>query len=273
VYVTSTALYNDGSPAPQVTLAPFDGILLQRQTPVPAPASRVNSVVNAASYQPAIASGGFVSIIGTGFGNSTRTWTSSDFSGNNLPTSLDGVSVTINSKAAYVEYISPTQINAIAPDDDTIGQVQVQVTTPQGPSFSGTVLKQNMSPAFFTYQSATTTYVAALHLDGTLVGSAGPSSRPAVPGEVIEIYGTGFGPTDPAVPTSQLFSQPAPLSLSATVSIRGVNAQVQWAGIVSPGLYQLNVQIPNVAAGDQPVQANISGFQSVANAFLAVAQQ
>ena len=273
VYVTSTALYNDGSPAPQVTLAPFDGILLQRQTRVPALASRVNSVVNAASYQPAIASGGFVSIIGTGFGNSTRSWTSSDFSGNNLPTSLDGISVTINGKPAYVEYISPTQVNAITPDDDTIGQVQAQVTTPQGPSYSGTVLKQKMSPAFFTYQSGTTTYVAALHLDGTLVGPAGPSSRPAVPGEVLEIYGTGFGPTNPTAPTSQLVSQPAPLSLPATVAIGGVNAQVQWAGIVSSGLYQLNVQIPNVAAGDQPVQASVSGFQSVANAFLAVAPQ
>jgi uncharacterized protein (TIGR03437 family) len=92
----------------------------------------VNSVVNAASYQPAIASGGFVSIVGTGFTSSSRSWTSSDFSGNNLPTALDGVSVTINNKPAYVEYVSPTLTNAIAPDDDTIGQVQVQVTTPQG---------------------------------------------------------------------------------------------------------------------------------------------
>jgi uncharacterized protein (TIGR03437 family) len=92
----------------------------------------VNSVVNAASYQPASASGGFVSIVGTGFTSSSRSWTSSDFSGNNLPTALDGVSVTINNKPAYVEYVSPTLTNAIAPDDDTIGQVQVQVTTPQG---------------------------------------------------------------------------------------------------------------------------------------------
>jgi uncharacterized protein (TIGR03437 family) len=273
VYVTSSALYNDGTLATQVTLGPFDGILLQRQTPVAAATSRVNSVVNAASYQPAIASGGFVSITGAGFGNSTRSWTSSDFSGNHLPISLDGVSVTINGQPAYVEYISPTQINAIAPDDDTIGQVAVKVTTRQGASYAGTVLKQKLSPAFFPYQSGTTTYVAAVHLDGTLVGPEGPSSRPAVPGEVIEIYGTGLGPTNPAAPTSQLVPQPAPLSLPATVTIGGVNAQVQWAGIVSSGLYQLNVQIPTVATGDQPVLASVSGFQSVANAFIAVAQQ
>ncbi len=39
VYVTSAALYNDGSTASQVTLAPFDGILLKRRTSVPVPAS------------------------------------------------------------------------------------------------------------------------------------------------------------------------------------------------------------------------------------------
>src|SRR5450759_632168 len=51
VSVTSTARYNDGSPAPQVTLAPTDGIVLQRLHPLPAPGSRVNSVVNAASFE------------------------------------------------------------------------------------------------------------------------------------------------------------------------------------------------------------------------------
>ena len=147
----------------------------------------------------------------------------------------------------------------------------MEVTTPQGKGYAGTVLKQKLSPAFFAYQAGTTTYVAAVHLDGTLVGPAGPSSRPAAPGEVIEMYGTGFGATTPATPTSQLVSQPAPLVLSAAVSVGGVAAAVQWAGLVSPGLYQLNVKIPNVAAGDQPVQASISGFQSAPNLFVSVA--
>jgi uncharacterized protein (TIGR03437 family) len=274
VYVTSAALYNDGSPAPQVTLAPFDGILLQRQTPVPAPASRVNGVLNAASYEPAIASGGFVSIFGTGFANSSRSWTLSDFSNGNLPVALDGVSVTINGKPAYVDYISPTQINALAPDDDTIGQVQVQVTTPQGASYAGSVLKQKLSPAFFTYQSGATSYVAAIHVDGALIGPAGPLSRPAVPGEVIEIYGTGFGATAPTVPTAQLVSQPAPTVLPVTATVGGLTAEVQWAGLVSSGLYQLNVKIPaTLAAGDQPVQAAISGFQSASTVMLSIAGQ
>jgi uncharacterized protein (TIGR03437 family) len=269
-YVASEALFNDGSAVSQVTLAPYDGILLQRQQPVPAPSSRVNSVVNAASYQTGIASAGFVSIFGTGFGTTARGWTSSDFSGANLPVALDGVSVTIDGNPAYVAYISPNQINALAPDDSTIGPAQVQVTTPQGVSYAGTVLKQAESPAFFTIPSGTTSYVAALHLDGTLVGPAGPSSSPAVPGETIAMYATGFGKTNPPLPTAQLISQPAPLVWPATVTVGGVNAPVLWAGLVSPGLYQLNVTIPTVPAGDQPVQATVSGFESVSGAFVPI---
>jgi uncharacterized protein (TIGR03437 family) len=230
----------------------------------------VNSVLNAASFQPAVSSGGFVSIMGTGFGTSSHTWTTSDFSGRNLPTSLDGISVTINGHPAYVEYISPTQVNVIAPDDDAVGQVQVQVVTRQGASYAGTVIKQKLSPAFFAYRSGTTSYAVAVHSDGSLVGPVGPSSRPAVPGEVIEIYGTGFGATNPAMPASQLVSQPAPLIVPATVSIGGLNAAVQWVGLVSPGLYQLNVIVPMIATGDQTVQMTISGFQSPSGVFLPV---
>jgi len=215
VYVVSAALLNDGSVVNTVTLGPYDGILLQRQQPLPASASSVNAVVNGATFQPGIASAGFLSIVGTGLSGSTRAWASSDFAGTNLPTSLDGVSVTVNGKPTYLAYISPTQINAIAPDDDTIGPVTVQVTTPQGGASTGTALKQKEAPEFFAYQSGGTKYVAALHVDGTLVGPAGPSSRPAAPGEVIEIYGTGFGPANPAALTSQLVSQPAPLGLPA----------------------------------------------------------
>ncbi len=264
VYVTSTALYNDGSTASKVTLAPFDGILLQRQQPVAAPPSRIQSVLNAAIAQPVIASGGYVSINGTGFGTTTRLWNSTDFSGPNLPTSLSGVSLAINGKPAYVEYISPTQINAIVPDDPAVGPVQVQVTTPQGASYTGNALKQALAPAFFSSQSGETNYAIAVHQDGTMVGSSGIYSTPAVPGETIEIFGTGFGPTSPASPTALEPAQPSPLAAPVGITIGGVTAKVTWAGLVEAGLDQIDVVIPQVAAGNQPIQASIAGFQSPA---------
>jgi uncharacterized protein (TIGR03437 family) len=46
------------------------------------------------------------------------------------------VSDTIDGRAAYVGYISPIQVGVLAPDDATVGAVQVQVTTAQGKSNS-----------------------------------------------------------------------------------------------------------------------------------------
>ena len=57
-----------------------------------------------------------------------RVWQGSDFVNNQLPTVLDGVSVTMNGKNAYVYYISANQINVLTPPDLAVGPVQVNVT-------------------------------------------------------------------------------------------------------------------------------------------------
>jgi len=75
------------------------------------------------------ASGSWVEIQGT---NLTQVpflaWnTATDFTNNVAPTSLGGVSVFINGKAAFVYYISPSQIGVEAPDDPQTGNVPVTV--------------------------------------------------------------------------------------------------------------------------------------------------
>jgi uncharacterized protein (TIGR03437 family) len=278
VYVVSAARFNDGSPAASVTLAPYDGILLQRLQPAPPPASRVKLAVNSASLETVISSGAYLSIAGDGFGATQRVWNSSDFSGPNLPTALSDVSVTVNGIPAYVQYISADQINAFAPDDPTIGPVQVQVTTPQGASYSATILKQAFAPALFTSSSAfnavpgAPNYVVAHHQDGTAVGPAGRFSSPASPGETIEIFGTGFGATTPATPAGEAVS-PALVAVSPAVTIGGVSADILWAAKIWSGWYELSVIVPKVAAGDQIVQATVAGFQSPPTAVLPIAAQ
>ncbi|MGA3042113.1 MAG: carbohydrate binding domain-containing protein [Bryobacteraceae bacterium] len=268
VYVYSAALYNDGSAAPSVTLAPMDGILLQRAQAVAAPASRVNGVTDAASYGPAIAPNEWLSIFGTGFSTTTQNWGPGDFVNGQLPTSLGGVSVSIDGQPAYISYVGPGQINALMPAGATMGQVTVQVTTPQGQSYPGTVMLQRLAPELFTWAPDSVTYAAAEHANGALIG---PSPlQPAAAGEVIELYGTGFGPTTPQIPGSQLVFPPAILAAPVSVTIGGMAAQVQWAGLIGPGLYQVNVEVPSLAAGDQPVTVSIAGFQSAAGVYVAV---
>ena len=239
----------------------------------PQPTVNITAVANGASFQAGFASATWVSIFGTNLSQTTRTWQDSDFVNGLLPTSLSGVSVTINGLPAYVEYISPTQVNVLAPDDAAVGAVQVQVTTAQGKSNSFTAQKQQFAPGFFTIGG---NYVAAQHADYSYVGKpgllAGATTQPAKPGETILIYGTGFGPTNPPLPSAQLVTTPAVLANSVQFTIGGVAAPVDYAGLVGAGLYQFNVTVPNVPGGDAAVVAKIGGVQTQTGVLITVQQ-
>jgi uncharacterized protein (TIGR03437 family) len=235
----------------------------------------ITNVENAASYAAGIESGSWVSIIGTSLAPDTRIWQTSDFVGlgNGLPMSLDGVSVTIDGKSAAVYYISPTQLNVQAPTDSAVGTVSVVVKNSSSTA-SGTATLQTYAPAFFPLfapgnPAGAPVFAAAVHLDGTIVVpvgfyGAGVTTRPAAPGETVEIYGTGFGPTNPAVLAGQLVSGAPPLADPTQLQIRigGVLATVSYAGMVAVGEYQFNVVIPALPNGNQPIVANIGGLTS-----------
>ena len=230
------------------------------------PAGVITGVVNGASFGAGFASATWVSIFGTNLSASTQIWGASDFVNGALPASLDQVSVSIDGKPAYVEYISATQINVLAPDDATTGNVQIQVTAAGQTSNSFTAQKQPYAPAFFTFDNGK--YVAAEHSDYSLLGAsgliAGVTTTPAQPGEVVLLYGTGFGPTSPATPTDQLVTAEASLPAnSVQISIGGVAAAVQFAGLTGSGLYQFNVTVPSsLPSGDAPVLATIGGLST-----------
>lgn len=58
-------------------------------------------------------------------GNHTRLWASTDFNAINALTSLDGTKVIIGGKSAFVDYISPGQVNALLPSDTHTGMQQL----------------------------------------------------------------------------------------------------------------------------------------------------
>src|SRR4030095_1363979 len=113
---------------------------------------------------------------------------------------LDGVSVTVNGHSGYVYYISPTQINFLTPPDTLPAEAQIVVSNNGAASASFTALAQSLSPSFFVFSDGL--HIAALHLDGTIVGptsfsvpALGYTFSPAKPGETIAVYANGFGPT------------------------------------------------------------------------------
>ena len=234
-------------------------------------------VRNAGNNQPVVAGNSWISIYGDHLSATTRIWHSADFNGNLLPVSLDGVSVQISGENAPVSFISPGQINALVPADIAPGTVDVTVTNLLGTSAYASVALQTFSPAFFQYGAGSGHYVAAVNSDGALLGPAGllgssVQTRPAKPGDTVLLYGTGFGPTTPAIPTDEIPPGAAPLvdPSQVTITIGGVKAAVLYAGLVGPGLYQFNVVVPAVGDGDQLVMASIGGSATQAGALITV---
>jgi uncharacterized protein (TIGR03437 family) len=235
----------------------------------------VSAVVNGASFASGIEAGSWVTIQGTNLTTATscdpvnnpqagcRTWTAADFV-NGTPTALDGVSVSMGGKAAFVYYISPTQINVQAPDFGT-GSISVTVTNQNGTSSPLTVTADSFAPGFFQAGK----YGIATHSDGTLVAPSGAlgASSPAKAGETITLWGTGFGPGSPTVPAGQTPSAVNGSTLSyvttaPSITIGGVPATVIAAALnpSAMGLYQVAITVPsNVSSGDQLIVAASGG--------------
>jgi uncharacterized protein (TIGR03118 family) len=238
-----------------------------------APIIGSNAIGNAADVQPAIAANTYVGIYGDSLAATTRTWATRDFVGSQLPTSLDGVGVMFDGKPAYVYYISPKQVDVLTPVDPTTGPVQVVLTNNGLVSGSATVTMQQFSPAFFLLKDGQS--IAALHSDNvSLVGATtlyAGASTPAAPGETIVLFGTGFGPTNPAIPNGQIVTTPAALVTTPTITFGGVNATVVFAGLSSAGLYQFNVTVPpSTPDGNAAVVATIGSVQTAAGTIIAV---
>jgi len=129
-----------------------------------------------------------------------------------------------------------------------------------------------VSPAFFTLGS----YVAAVRIDGTIVNGTGATSAGYVtaagakPGDVLELYGTGFGTTTPAVAPGVVFQGAAPTTNPVTVTIGSLPGAVSFAGLAAAGLYQINVTVPNLPNGDYAVAAQVAGLSTQSGVLLKV---
>jgi uncharacterized protein (TIGR03437 family) len=235
----------------------------------------VRGVISAVAFggKETIAPGSWIEIYGSNFSKTTRQWQTSDFNGNTAPTSLDGVSVTINGRRAFVSYISPGQVNAQVPSGLTAGPVQVAVTSGTQTSTGYQTSAASIVPGLLsTEQNVADTYALPVFPDyatfvlPTLVYPPVPPIaplpfHPAKAGDTLIFYGIGFGNVDPDVPAGQIATQPNALQGSLEVSIGGVMAQVVYAGLApgSVGLYQFNVVVPDGVQGKTGVDFRLNG--------------
>ena len=240
---------------------------------VTVPLPTITGVVNGASFQPGFESGSWVTIQGSNLSNTNpgRIWTASEIVNGNLPTSLDGTSVTIDGKPAFVYYISPTQLNVQAPTDSATGPVPVVVTNNGQQSAAFTAQLEAFSPAFFLYNG----YVIASHYpDYALMGNA---SAPAAPGDILILWGTGFGPTNPATPAGVVVTGAPAAATAPVITVGGMQVPVVGTAVLTPdsaGLYQVAIQLPaSVPTGAVSIQASVGGVTSPATTLIFVGAQ
>ena len=217
-------------------------------------------VANAASFAGAPVSGGaIISLFGEGLVAEEGTADSLP-----LPTSLKGTQVKFNGTAAPLFFTSGLQINAQAPVA-LLGQASatLEVTGPHGSDVS-TVSLAAVSPGLFSLTSDGRGPGAIVHLDGAIV-SAG---QPARPGEIVLVFGAGFGATNPQIKEGEAAGGPAPITGSAVVHIGGQAVppeNVLYAGLSGEfaGLYQINLKVPDtLPAGTHNLTVTVNGVIS-----------
>jgi uncharacterized protein (TIGR03437 family) len=284
LYIAANAANNDGNNTGD-HIYTADYVLKPQGAPGGAAGAPViTSAASAGDFNPnaGLASGTWLEIKGTDISATTRSWAGGDFDGAKAPTSLEGVTVTINGLRGYVSYVSPTQVNVQAPDDPTVGPgIQIQVSNAAGKSNVITMSKAAVAPALLghpAFKVNGTQYVVAQFADQTFVGKtgliAGLNFRPAKPGEIITIYAVGCGPVTPPTPAGTIASGETSLQNPPVFKFGSATANVKYFGLVAGlvGLYQFNVEVPNIPPGDVPLTAETGGVSANSGLFITVGQ-
>jgi uncharacterized protein (TIGR03437 family) len=222
------------------------------------PAGLNNSGVTGVAGSEPPSPGSLVSVFGLNFSNDEMVAAKA------LPliTTLGNLSLLVNGRSVPLSSIMPWQINAQLPQDTPSGAATFQVRLTDGTATNTVTAEvQASAPSVFAYlspdsQPETEYWQAAAFHKGT--ATPADATHPAEPGESLETYGSGLGPTNPPAPAGapSPASPPAQALVPTAVTIGYQLAQVTFAGLV-PGLvgvYQINVVVPaGLPAGRQPL--------------------
>ncbi len=283
VYVSAVAANNDGTPQgdrvyTSLTTISNAGGCDFTKAPV------LQSVSNGASFQTQFSSNEMVTIFGSGFQTSGRSRSAGlgDFVDGAFPTELGCLGVQVNGPGLAqpvflpITFVNSNQINAQMPE--FVGTGPVEITVVLNPGLGNAVMSsmgtfntlQAFAPGFFLFGNSTS-IAAEEAVTGKIVANPNvvPGASPAKPGDIVALYGTGFGDTTPSVPAGQLATGQTPVTNPITVTIGTTtlaSSDVLYAGLTPgsiSGLYQLNVRIPaSTPNGDIPVTVSIGNVQT-----------
>jgi uncharacterized protein (TIGR03437 family) len=143
-----------------------------------------------------------------------------------------------------------------------LGQFGPSFNLLDGKHVAGIILRSDGSGAYAG---------GAYDIVGPTGTSLGYKTVAAKAGDVLELFGIGFGPTNPVVPAGKAYSGAAVTTNTVSLSINNVTVTPSFAGITSAGLYQLNVTLPPaLGTGDVPLRGIVGGIQTPTGVFLTV---
>jgi uncharacterized protein (TIGR03437 family) len=211
-------------------------------------------IVNAANgAAAAVAPGSLVSIYGTNLAGATASATSTP-----LPTTLNGVTVTVNGATVPLVYVSPGQINFQLPFEATNGTASATVSAGCGPS----------SPVTFPVASAAPYLLLGGTGDAIVQNqdfSFNSADNAAPKSSIVTVYLIGIGPLDRQVATgaatpAEFFNARSPFK----ALIGGFDTSVKFLGMTPGfvGLAQANLEIPNLSPGKYPIVITVNGVDS-----------
>lgn len=200
-------------------------------------------VVNAASYlQGALPSDSIASAFGNNL--AVRTEAANVLP---LPTELAGTTVTVNGILASLLYVSPTQVNFIAPSNLEPGTATIIISNPNGSYALGTSQITPAAPSIFTADASGRGDAAALATTDGILYTPAPfditvNGKP----NYVVLFGTGIRH---AAATNS--SDENGVAESMRVTIDGIEAKILYAGAQGQyvGLDQINVELPATLQG------------------------
>ena len=251
-------------------------------SPGSSPSIASGGVVSAGAFGAfaSVAPGSWIEIYGANLAADSRLWSEADFNGVNAPTSLGGTKVTVGGQYAFISYISPTQVNAQVPSNVGTGSQPIIVTTVAGASAPYTITVNPQQPGLLAPNSfiiGGKQYIAAFFQDGAFAlppgAITGVASRRAQPGDILTLWGIGFGPVTPNTPAGQLVQQLNTLAAPLHILFGQTEAALQYDGLEpnAVGLYQFNVVVPNIASSDTvPLTFTLGGVPGTQTLYTAV---
>jgi uncharacterized protein (TIGR03437 family) len=230
----------------------------------PAPYYTAAGIVNGASFLPGpLAPNALASI----FGTNLSYYTGGLNSGNTttvLPIELGNVNIFVDGTKAPLIYVSEKQINFLIPLSMRPHTAIVRVSRQGrvGPAVEVQVIEA--APALFHGSDG---YLLAQHADGALI----TRGAPAAAGEIVVLYGVGFGPANGSANTSPTDDVTIPVAPVPIAHMGDLRVLVDGAAVdpnrvlycgVTPGfggLYQLNLRLPDQLAADPEIRLTIAG--------------